>query len=54
MADAQRKTGRPDPRVIKDGGYQPTIDPGPVPTSLVRPTNEKPAEQPRQSQDKKK
>ena len=50
MADSQRKTGRPDPKVIKDGGYQPTTDPGPLPTNLVRPANEKP----QQSQDKKK
>jgi hypothetical protein len=54
MADSQRKTGRPDPKVIKDGGYQPTTDPGSVPTSLVRPTNKRPAEKPQQSQDKKK
>jgi hypothetical protein len=38
-----RRTG-----MIKEGGYQPTKDPGPVPTSLVRPatatpTSSKPA-----------
>lgn len=34
----------PDPKVIKEGGYQPTTDPGPAPTSLVRPADEKPTE----------
>ncbi|HEX9968078.1 MAG TPA: winged helix-turn-helix domain-containing protein [Solirubrobacterales bacterium] len=27
---------RPDTSIIKEGGYQPTSDPGPVPPSLVR------------------
>lgn len=34
----ERRTG-----IIKEGGYQPTKDPGPVPTSLVRPTTANPA-----------
>jgi hypothetical protein len=28
--------------IIKEGGYQPTKDPGPVPTSLVRPATATP------------
>ncbi len=28
---------QPKPGIIKEGGYQPTTDPGPVPTSLVKP-----------------
>lgn len=30
--------GVPNPRIVKEGGYQPTVDPGPVPTSLIRRT----------------
>lgn len=26
-----------DPKIVKEGGYQPTTDPGPVPESLIRP-----------------
>ena len=57
MAESKEKTDSPPAKptkVIKEGGYQPTTDPGPVPTSLIRPTNEKPAEKPQQPQDKKK
>jgi hypothetical protein len=28
-----------DQKIIKEGGYQPTTDPGPVPTSLIRPAD---------------
>jgi hypothetical protein len=58
MADSKEKSGRPQPKpntkIIKEGGYQPTTDPGPVPTSLIRPATEKPAENPSQPQDKQK
>jgi DNA-binding transcriptional ArsR family regulator len=27
-----------NPRIVKEGGYQPTADPGPVPTSLIQRT----------------
>lgn len=54
MAESKEKTGgsqpKPNTKVIKEGGYQPTTDPGPVPTSLIRPSNEKPAEKPSQQQ----
>ena len=42
MANGQNKQRRE--RIIKEGGYQPTQDPGPVPTSMVRPATEKPPE----------
>lgn len=35
MGESDRN-GKPDPGVVKEGGYRPTVDPGPVPTSLVR------------------
>lgn len=31
-----RRESTPDPGIIKEGGYQPTSDPGPVPAALVR------------------
>lgn len=33
-----------DPRIIREGGYQPTADPGPLPSSLVKPTERTPPE----------
>ena len=30
-------------KVIREGGYQPTSDPGPIPTSLIRPAAQKPS-----------
>ncbi|MGA8744546.1 MAG: hypothetical protein WB507_01625 [Solirubrobacterales bacterium] len=34
---SERRTG-----IIKEGGYQPTKDPGSVPTSLIRPATTNP------------
>jgi hypothetical protein len=51
MADSPKNTEKPRPapdqKIIKEGGYQPTTDPGPVPTSLIRPA-EKPSSKPAQ------
>jgi hypothetical protein len=53
MSDEQKRPSEPEPRIIREGGYKPTSDPGPVPTSLVRPT-QKPAQQtPTQAQETK-
>jgi hypothetical protein len=53
MSVEPKHTSAPEPRIIREGGYKPTADPGPVPTSLVRPA-QKPAQQsPAQAQDKK-
>jgi hypothetical protein len=53
MSGEPKHTPAPEPRIIREGGYKPTADPGPVPTSLVRPA-QKPAQQsPAQAQDKK-
>ena len=53
MTDKHKQAGEPQPGIIREGGYQPTSDPGPVPTSLVRPAQKPvpPALAP--SQDKK-
>jgi len=37
-SNGSRRTG-----IIKEGGYQPTKDPGSVPTSLIRPATANPA-----------
>ncbi len=53
VSDEPKHTPSPEPRIIREGGYKPTADPGPVPTSLVR-LAQKPAQQsPAQAQDKK-
>lgn len=49
MSDKPKQTPQPEPHIIREGGYQPTSDPGPVPTSLVRPSQQPPA----QARDKK-
>jgi hypothetical protein len=36
-AGKEGQAGKADSRIIKEGGYQPTTDPGPVPEILVRP-----------------
>lgn len=49
--DSSRPAPKPDEKIIKEGGYQPTSDPGEVPESLVKPTEDNPAESPSQSKD---
>lgn len=41
MGENENGSQRPasDQRIIKEGGYQPTTDPGPVPTSLIKPSS---------------
>jgi len=51
--DQQKSVPRPDGKIIKEGGYQPTSDPGPVPTNLIRPATDKPEKPAPPLQDKK-
>jgi len=47
MENSEKKQPTPvkdDSKIIKEGGYQPTTDPGAVPEILVRPTTSTPAE----------
>ncbi len=44
MSPSETLGENPDPNVIKQGGYRPTMDPGPVPQSLVRPASSVEAE----------
>lgn len=43
MATRAENGNVPDPGIVREGGYQPTSDPGPVPASLIRqPADEEP------------
>jgi hypothetical protein len=43
MENSAKSKGASRTGMIKEGGYQPTKNPGPVPTSLIRPATAKPA-----------
>jgi len=49
VSDSKNKGQGAPSKIIKEGGYQPTSDPGPVPTSLIRPASQKPSDSPSKS-----